>query len=236
MIMGKICSRDEYCNPRGWLRVRVPAAWLGLLLTFGPAAQAHRVEGYLQAALINLKPDRVELEIGITPGLEQFSEALRLIDYNHDNRISAQEWQLYAASVLKDLSLEVDHRRQPLTLAVSAFPLLDDLKSGLGTITLKLATRLPPMRYGPHHLFFRNGHQASGSDYLLNCLQPTNGIEITRQVRDYRQTEINLDFSVQSVPQSPTVTAHPFPRWLFAPVLLFFLNIVRVWRFPRGAS
>jgi hypothetical protein len=235
--MGKACSRDEYGKPRGWLRVRVPVAWVGLLLAFGPTAQAHRVEGYLQAALISLNGDRVGLELSITPGLEQFSEALRLIDYNHDNRISAQEWQRYAAGILRDLSLEVDHRPQPIELAGGVFPLLDDMKAGLGTISLKLAANLPPMRRGLHHLYFRNGHQASGSDYLLNCLQPANGIEITRQARDYRQTEIDLDFSVQSIPESPRVAVLPSPRWLFAPLLLIFLNLVRVLAVPaRGQS
>ena len=227
--MGKVSSRDEWPNAGGRLSVRVPVVCLGLLLAFAPAAKAHRVEGYLQATLLGLTQDRVELEVNVTPGLEKFSEALAFLDHNNDGEISTLEWQLYAARVVEDLNLEFDYRRQPLVLARSSFPPLDDMRAGVGTITLKLIAVLPQIE-GRHHLYFRNRHLTGASDYLLNCLQPPHGIEITRQVRDYRQTEINLDFSVPSTAEPSSFTMGRVPRWMLAPGLLLFLNLVRVWR------
>jgi hypothetical protein len=228
--MAKACSRDDCRDSGGQPGIRVFMACLGLLLTSAPAAKAHRVEGYLQATLIDLIPDRVELELNITPGLEKFSELLASVDQNHDGEVSTQEWNLYAAQVVEDLSLEFDHRRQPLILTGSSFPPLKDIRAGVGTITLKLAAELPGLHQGRHHLYFRNRHRTSAGDYLVNCLQPTNGIKITQQVRDTRQTEIDLDFFVPNTFQSSAVTLNRLPRWLMAPGFLLFLNLVRAWR------
>ena len=94
-------------------RLLVPG--LGFLLV-APAAVVHPLDEYVQATYITLEPDRVRLDLYLTPGVEVAERVVALIDRDRDGEVSAGESEAYAGTVLRGLSLRVDDRPFPLAL------------------------------------------------------------------------------------------------------------------------
>jgi len=87
--------------------------------------------------------------------------------------------------------LRVDGVPAALSLMESAFPALEEMREGLGTIRMKLRT----MRTG-HTLRFENRHLPQISAYLVNCLAaPAEGLVVSRQQRDEAQRSIVFEYS-----------------------------------------
>src|SRR6266404_125904 len=82
-----------------------------ILLLLGARASAHRLDEYLQAALISVEKDRVQVSMRLIPGVAVSSSVLASIDTNADGVISPTEQRAYAERVLGDLSLTVDGNR-----------------------------------------------------------------------------------------------------------------------------
>jgi hypothetical protein len=162
-----------------------------------PIASAHRLDEYLQATRIALAPDRVVLEIDLTPGVDVAPMVFALINTDRDGRISAPEAQAYAEQVLRDVILEVDGRPQHLALAGNEFPSYQEMSAGIGTIRIEARATVPTGTSGPHSLFCQNNHRPDMGVYLVNALAPASRqIEITEQHRDVRQRGIRLGFNV----------------------------------------
>ena len=170
-----------------------------LALSFAIQSPAHRMDEYLQATLISIGQDRVEVEINLTPGVAVLPVVLAMIDKDGDGHLSSEEQRGYANQILRGLTLE--RGSEPLALSVVdiAFPSVERLREGLGSIQLKLRAELPKSRRGPSKLHFRNLHAPDISVYLVNCLLPVGGgLEIVRQSRDLLQSEIRVDYSFGS--------------------------------------
>ena len=192
--------------------------WL-LALGLAGEAGAHRLDEYLQATLISVERDHVEVEIRLTPGVAVLPVVMAVIDQDHDGRISADEERAYAVRVLKDVVLELDGRAIPMTVAGRSFPSVEDMKQGLGTIQM----RLQGERRGGHEIRFVNRHLSGISVYLVNCVLPsTGGLKIERQIRDDRQTEIRFEYSLPAGP--PIMLALAFGVGLLGIVRLFWVG------------
>jgi hypothetical protein len=193
------------------MRLLVPI-WL---LAFGlmGEARAHRLDEYLQSTLISVEPDRVEVEISLTPGVAVLPVVLAMIDRDRDRRISADEERAYAERVLREVALESDGQAIRLTVVGRSFPAVEDMQQGLGTIQLRLRGK----RRGGHEMRFVNRHLAGISVYLVNCVLPASGgLKIGRQIRDNLQTEIRFEYSLTSGPPIPRSPGLPlFPALAF---------------------
>jgi hypothetical protein len=193
------------------MRLLVPICLLALGLM--GEARAHRLDEYLQATLISVGQDQVEVEISLTPGVAVLPVVLAMIDRDHNQRISADEERAYAERVRRAVSLESDGQAIRLTVVGRSFPAVEDMKQGLGTIQLKLRGE----RRGGHEMRFVNRHLAGISVYLVNCVLPASGgLKIGRQIRDHLQTEIRFEYSLTSGPAIPRSTGLPlFPALAF---------------------
>ena len=69
---------------------------------------AHRRDEYLQAARLAIDPDRVQLELDLTPGIALAEAIIADIDRNRDGSLSQDEQRAYGSLVLSALTLEVD--------------------------------------------------------------------------------------------------------------------------------
>lgn len=168
-------------------------------LVFPPVATAHRLDEYLQATRVSLAPDRVVLEIDLTPGVDVAPLIFALINTDRDGRISVAEGKAYARQVLKDVVLEMDGRRQHLELAGNEFPSFQEMSAGIGTIRIEARATVAAGDPGPHSLFCQNNHRPDIGVYLVNALVPASAqIEITDQHRDVRQRCMRLGFNVTS--------------------------------------
>jgi hypothetical protein len=167
---------------------------LSALLGFSLAgrAAAHRLDEYLQATLIGVTRDGIDVEIHLTPGVQMLPVLMRVIDQDRDGRISSAEERTYVDQVLRDVELQVDGAPAPLSLIESGFPTVEEMREGLGTIRV----RLRAARRG-HKLRFENRHLPRVSVYLVNCLAGTSeALTVGRPVRDEAQKSIEFEYSV----------------------------------------
>jgi hypothetical protein len=165
------------------------SALLALSLVGGAAA--HRLDEYLQATLIGVTPDGIDVEIQLTPGGAMLPVWMAVIDQDGDGRISPGEERAYVGRVAREIELRVDGVPAPLSLIESSFPALEAMRAGLGTIRIKLHAA----RSG-HELRFENRHLPQVSVYLVNCLaDPSNGLVVGRQERDEAQRSIAFEYS-----------------------------------------
>ena len=165
------------------------SALLALSLVGGAAA--HRLDEYLQATLIGVARDGIDVEIQLTPGVAMLPVLMAVIDQDRDGRISPGEERAYVGRVAREVELRVDGVPVPLSLIESNFPTLEAMREGLGTIGIKLRTA----RSG-HELRFENRHLPQVSAYLVNCLAaPSDGLLVSRQERDEAQRSIEFEYS-----------------------------------------
>jgi hypothetical protein len=179
------------------------AALLTMILTSGAAA--HRLDEYLQATLIGVTRDGVDIEINLTPGVAVLPVVMAAIDRNRDGQISPAEEQAYASAVLHDLELQVDGRPEKLRLMESHFPSPEAMREGLGIIRLNLRADR-----GGHELRFENHHLPRVSVYLVNCLASQDkSLIVGKPERDEAQLSIRFVYSFADQPG-----ARRDPGWL----------------------
>jgi hypothetical protein len=162
-----------------------------LALSLAGGAAAHRLDEYLQATLIGVARDGIEVEMQLTPGVQMLPVLMAVIDQDRDGRISPEEERAYVGRVAREVKLRVDGVPAPLSLIESRFPTVEAMREGLGTIQMKLRTA----RSG-HDLHFENRHLPQVSVYLVNCLAgPSDGLVVGRQTRDEAQRSIEFEYS-----------------------------------------
>ena len=206
-----------------------------LALSLAGAAAAHRLDEYLQATLIGVNRDSMDVEIHLTPGVAMLPVWMAVIDRDRDGRISAEEERAYVDRLIREVELRVDGEPAPLSLIESSFPTVELLREGLGIVRIKLRTAR-----GGHHLRFENRHLPQVSAYLVNCLAaPSDALVVGRQMRDDAQRSIEFDYSFggDTSPTSRAPWIQPGPLWAAVlGVLLLARAIVTVCRRPSAAS
>ncbi|HEX4748831.1 MAG TPA: HupE/UreJ family protein [Bryobacteraceae bacterium] len=171
------------------------ASAIGVLFCIGLPGFAHRLDEYLQAAMISISKERVQVAMRLVPGVAVLPTILANIDTNRDGVISIAERRTYARQVLRDLSLTIDgHALQP-KLVSFGFPTLDDMKQGLGEIHIEFTADLP--RGGDNRkIILQNRHQSRIAAYLVNCLVPRDpDIHVLAQHRNQNQSVYELDYA-----------------------------------------
>ena len=187
------------------------AALMGLM-GFSTAA-AHRLDDYLQATTISLKPNHLILQLRLIPGVDVASRVLVSIDTNGDGIITDGEKQRYAAWVRHDLSLTLNGQPITLKLMASLFPTIGEINQGMGGIGLTFEGSLPPGR-SDYRLTVENHHQPEITVYLVNCLLPDDSnIHIIGQSRNVNQSVYQLHFAVEGLslhrPSTPISSNQP---------------------------
>jgi hypothetical protein len=170
-------------------------AAVAILLSLGAGVSAHRLDEYLQATLISVEKDRVQVLMRLIPGVAVSSTLLASIDTNGDGVISEAEQRTYAERVLRDLSITVDGKSASPALASQKFPTIDAIKEGLGEIQIEFTVNLAPGE-PKRRIVFENHHRNEISVYLVNCLVPRDpDIRILTQNRNESQSFYQLDYA-----------------------------------------
>ena len=226
----------------GRRRRRLLLALAGLALCARPAS-GHVVDEYVQASYITLGSDGVSIDLNLTPGVDVAARVLAMIDGDGDGEISAAEGRAYAALVLRDLSLVVDGRQVPLSLAGGAFPAVAAVRAGEGVIRLRLSAAPwsggSGARPGAHTLALTNSHHPAPSTYLVNAYLPAAPFTITGQRRDRLQRAIEVEFTVAAVPRAlapPPAPAGARVAWRWVAVALVTLVAGASWVVRRRVA
>jgi len=210
-----------------------------IILLAGSPAFAHRLDEYLQAAILSVEKHRVEAQLMLTPGVAVFPGLIAEIDSNSDGVISEAEQRDYAGRVLRDVSMAIDgHPLTPHLLSMQ-FPAIEEMKDGRGEIRIEFEAGLPAG--GPNRkLTFENHHESRIAAYQVNCLVPgDHDIRILAQNRNYSQSFYQLDFA-QAGAQS-TALSLAWNLWtpgigkpLGTIALLLFAWLALLWRRPSN--
>jgi hypothetical protein len=170
-----------------------------LVLAWPWAIFAHRLDEFLQATLVTIEPDRVRLQINLTPGVAVAEKVLGLVDRNRDGAISTNEAAAYCELLKHDLSVKLDQRDLKLKCTASYFPGLAELRTGWGFIQIEFLMTTEQLAAGAHSLSIENRHLPKLSVYLINATRPASGsIRITKQTRNENQSTGEIQFTVDS--------------------------------------
>ncbi len=166
-----------------------------ILLFLTGVASAHRLDEYLQATLIAVVKDRIDVSMRLIPGIAVSSAVIASIDTNGDGVLSPQERWDYAQRVLSELALSIDGRKLDPKLKSVEFPQIQEMRDGLGEIHIEYTADLPAG--GPNRkLILENHHQVQRAVYLVNALAPSDpGISIVAQKRNQVQSSYELDYT-----------------------------------------
>src|SRR5882762_7357605 len=74
-----------------------------LALSLVGGADAHRLDEYLQATLIGVTRDGIDVEINLTPGVAMLPLFMAAIDQDRDGRISSAEERAYVRRVAREV-------------------------------------------------------------------------------------------------------------------------------------
>ena len=171
--------------------MRRTTATVLLAMSLAGGAVAHRLDEYLQATLIGVKRDGVDVEINLTPGVAVLPAVMAAIDRNLDGQISPEEETAYAADVVRDVELRMDGKPVLLRLMASRFPSLEAMREGMGSIRLNLRADK-----AGHELRFENRHMPGVSVYLVNCLASQDkSLLVGKPERDVAQRSIRFAYS-----------------------------------------
>jgi hypothetical protein len=202
-----------------------------LALSLAGGAGAHQLDEYLQATLIGVARDGIDVEIHLTPGVAMLPVLMAVIDQDRDGRISPAEERAYVGRVAREVELRVDGVPAPLSLIESSFPTLEAMREGLGTIGIKLRTA----RSG-HELRFENRHLPQVSVYLVNCLAGrSDGLVVGRQERDEAQRSIGFEYSFGASGGSGAGWVGLGAFWPAAIGMLLVVRVVVVYRASKRA-
>jgi hypothetical protein len=160
---------------------------------------AHRYDEYLQAARLAIDPDRVQLEIDLTPGIAVARTVLSEIDRDANRSISATEMRTYSERVLRAIALDIDGAPLRVELVDADSPATDAMLGGDGAARIHAVAVMPRLGEGVHHLRYRNSYHSDIGAYLANALRPVNDrVVVTAQRRDVDQRELIVDYRLRA--------------------------------------
>ena len=177
------------------MRHRLISVLIACVFLSARSAEAHRLDEYLQATILSLEPGTVSLTMRFVPGVAVSSGVIAVIDHDGDGVLSQAEQTAYAERAMSDLDLTEDNRTLKLRIVHADFPTIEQMRAGVGEITLTMAADISSAS-GDHQLAFENHHQPRMSVYLVNALVPQDTqFEITSQTRNQNQSLYRLSFT-----------------------------------------
>jgi hypothetical protein len=214
-------------------RNRIAAAFALAAVFASAPVSAHRRDEYLQAARVAIDPERVRIDLDLTPGIAVADRILADIDLDRSGTLSSIETEAYVRQVLGAITIDVDGSPLAVRRIDSAFPTIDAVRQGEGTIQIHLSAPVPNLGPGEHRLRYRNAYRPDIGAYLANALVPeSDRVTVTGQDRDLDQR----DFRVQYQLNAATPPLHSRGTPLIAMGALIGLAVLSRVRAKRGAS
>jgi hypothetical protein len=205
-------------------RRSVAAVTSTLIVSASSGPSAHRLDEYLQAARIAIDPERVQIELDLTPGLAIAGLVIGEIDRDRTGTISAGEQQAYASVVQEAIRLEVDGTPLRVELTNSRFPGIEAVRNGEAAIRIELAAAIGTVSAGPHRLLYRNTHRPDIGVYLANVLVPASDrVAVTGQQRDVDQRQLVVDYVLDVDPAAGA------RGWFFPSIAGLLIVLAALW-------
>lgn len=207
MIMGR-SSPNKMNTARRYL------VWFGWLI-LAVSGRAHRAEGVLQSALVEVQTNQIQIEMSIELGIDSARMLVEELDINHDGIWNEPESATWADSVLEDVTIHLDSvALNPRLVRFQASP-FSEFQSGHAEIKVQFSAEIPSMTNSlqTHTIAVRNAYafKSRTSSYQIHGVVPkAPGVRIAGHSRDASQQAITL----QAVFHNPSTVApvRPSPR------------------------
>jgi hypothetical protein len=179
-----------------------PARHLALrcALLFLGASQtllAHRTEGLLQSALVDVKADHVSVQVTLALGVDIAPGFADLLDPDGDDAASPAEIDAWSRDFLATQAVTLDGDPLPLTHGATQHSPVATMRAtpdGHSEVRIRFSAATGPLSPGPHHITHFNGYQALPSTCQTHGVVPdTAAIRITRHTRAKDEREITLE-------------------------------------------
>jgi hypothetical protein len=165
-----------------------------VLMSLARAASAHRLDEYLQATLISVQRDHVDVSMRLIPGVAVSSSVIAGIDSNGDGVFSKAEQWTYAEQVVGNLSLSDDGNALTPKLTSVEFPTIAQMRDGIGEIHIEYTAGLPDIA-GARRFLLESRSREPKTVYLVNALAASDPlIRIVAQKRNAAQSTYELDY------------------------------------------
>jgi len=180
-------------------RNRIGAAFALAVVVASARVSAHRRDEYLQAARVAIDPERVRIDLDLTPGIAVADRILADIDLDRSGTLSSIETEAYVRHVLDAITIDVDGSPLAVRTIDSAFPTMDAVRQGEGTIEIHLSAAVPRLAPGEHRLRYRNAYRPDIGAYLANALVPeSDRVAVTDQDRDHDQRDFLVRYQLNA--------------------------------------
>jgi hypothetical protein len=195
------------------LKYQLAVVTLMLDLLSATPAQAHRTEGLLQAALVELLPSQIGVEVTLVPGIDIAPKVVALLDANGDGVFSPSESDDWSGLFMAGQSVTVGGQSLPLTLqSVRASPLAE-MTDGHASIRVHYTAELGDLARGSRTIVCANRYEPIPCSYQCNGLVPkAPGVRIHSHRRDERQRELTLAAEFLDLTVSMAQTAQEATR------------------------
>lgn len=186
------------------------AVWIAALVLNSPL-HAHRTEGLLQSALVDVQAEQVEVQIKLQLGHDIAAAFAALLDADHDGSVSEKERADWSQSFLQAQSIRLDERALPLALtSMQASPIAEmtTANHGHAEVRVVFAGRTAPLSAGSHLVEHGNRYEPIPSTYQAHGIVPkAPGIHIASHRRDEREQTITLQVE-SSLPPAAVEPPH----------------------------
>ena len=153
-----------------------------LAVAMAQAAAAHPVDEVVQSAYLMITPERLRLQLEITPGPEVAATVLRSLDANHDHLLTRAETRAFGERVLRQTVLAIDRKVVAWRFDQIGVPSYAMLEQQAGTIQLFADAPLVQNRKR-RNLSFRNGYRPARGPTTTNIFALPGTYTFTGQRR-----------------------------------------------------
>lgn len=179
--------------------------WLAAILLPVLPLRAHRMEGLLQSSLVEVFPDRVEVEVTLLSGIDVAPQVIGLVDIDVDGALQTIELESWAGGFLRTQQLRLDGVPQRMKVRSVRSSLPSTWREGHGELVVQLVADLGERMRGDHTLEIENGYDEMPATFQCHGLVPKSpGVQIRSHRRGAKERTLILEASVLAPPAAPT--------------------------------
>ena len=208
------------------MKIRPAIATIAIAITLAAPLHAHRLEGLVQASLVEVLPSQVGVEVTLVPGIDIAPKVIALLDVNGDGVFSDAESTAWSALLMAAQTVTVDGQSLPLTLQSVRTSPLAEMTGGHGEIVVHFTAGLGTPACGPRTIVCTNRYEPIPCTYQTNGLVPkAPSVRIGSHRRDERQQQLTLAANFTDLALPATHTANIVPQNRSAVTLLWLIGL-----------